>query len=39
VLVSFKVLVIDVDSEDVIKELVFHWLVSNMESNIQVNYI
>jgi hypothetical protein len=39
VLVSFKVVVIDVDSEDVIKELLFYWLVSNMENNIQVNYI
>jgi hypothetical protein len=37
VLVTFKVLVIDVDSEDVIKELVQYWLVSNMENNIQVN--
>ena len=37
--VSFKVLVIDVDSKDVIKELVFYWLVSNMENNMQVTYI
>jgi len=39
VLVSFKVLAVNVDSEDVIKELVFYWLVSNMENNIQVHYI
>jgi len=38
VLVSSKVLLIDADSEDVIKKLVFYWLVSKMENNIQVNY-
>jgi len=39
VLVSSKVLSLDVDIEDVIKKLVFYWHVSKMENNIQVNYI
>jgi hypothetical protein len=39
VLGSFKVLVINLDNEDDIKELVFYWLVSNVENNIQVNYL
>ena len=37
-LVSSKVRFFDVNSEDVIKKLMFYWLVYKMEDNIQVNY-